>query len=118
MKASQQRMRTQKFDLMQAWNVNDANYDIGLLRDWKAEEVCRYTGITSSSGRDHAALEQVVKREMPDFLQINYSLGDRDAEVPTAAGRQRRRMRGSYECTLRRKHYVQQSGRQAAAGLG
>jgi aryl-alcohol dehydrogenase-like predicted oxidoreductase len=80
MKASQERMRTQNFDLMQAWNVNDANYDIGLLRDWKAEGICRYTGITSSFDRDYAAIEQVVKREKPDFFQINYSLADRDAE--------------------------------------
>jgi aryl-alcohol dehydrogenase-like predicted oxidoreductase len=81
MKASQQRMRTEKFDLMQAWNVNDANFDLGLLREWKAQGICRYTGITSSFDRDYAAIEQVLKREKPDFFQINYSLGDRDAEA-------------------------------------
>ncbi len=74
LKASQQRMRTDKFDLMQAWNVNDANFDVGLLREWKAQGICRYTGITSSFDRDYAAIEQVIKREKPDFFQINYSL--------------------------------------------
>lgn len=81
MKASQERLRSKSFDLMQAWNVNDAAYDIGLLRDWKREGLCRYTGITSSFDRDYAALEQVIGREKPDFFQINYSLADRDAET-------------------------------------
>jgi aryl-alcohol dehydrogenase-like predicted oxidoreductase len=81
LKASQERMRTQKFDLMQAWNVNDPNFDLGLLREWKAQGICRYTGITSSFDRDYAAIEEVVKREKPDFFQINYSLADRDAEA-------------------------------------
>jgi aryl-alcohol dehydrogenase-like predicted oxidoreductase len=81
LKASQQRMRTDKFDLMQAWNVNDANFDLGLVREWKAQGICRYTGITSSFDRDYAAIEQVIKREKPDFFQINYSLADRDAEA-------------------------------------
>ena len=80
-KASQERLRTKSFDLMQAWNVNDAGYDIGLLREWKAQGLCRYTGITSSFDRDYEAIEQVIKREKPDFFQINYSLGDRDAEA-------------------------------------
>ena len=31
LKASQQRMRTDKFDLMQAWNVNQANFDLGFM---------------------------------------------------------------------------------------
>src|SRR5215217_8044679 len=33
MHASQKRLRTDKFDLMQAWNVNDAKFDLGLLRE-------------------------------------------------------------------------------------
>jgi aryl-alcohol dehydrogenase-like predicted oxidoreductase len=81
MKESQRRLKTETFDLMQAWNVRTADYDLGLLREWKAQGVCRYTGITSSFDRDYPALAQVLKREKPDFFQINYSLGDRDAEA-------------------------------------
>jgi aryl-alcohol dehydrogenase-like predicted oxidoreductase len=81
LKASQERMRTKTFDLMQAWNVNDPNFELGVLREWKAQGICRYTGITSSFDRDYAAIEQVIKREKPDFFQINYSLEDRDAEA-------------------------------------
>lgn len=81
MEQSKVRLKTQSFDLMQAWNVADPNYDLGLLRDWKAQKVCRYTGITSSMDAAYEALEQVIRREKPDFFQINYSLADRDAEA-------------------------------------
>jgi aryl-alcohol dehydrogenase-like predicted oxidoreductase len=81
MKESQRRLKTEKFDLMQAWNVRTGDYDLGLLREWKAQGICRYVGITSSFDRDYPALLEVLKREKPDFFQINYSLGDRDAEA-------------------------------------
>ena len=80
MKASQQRLKTEKFDLMQVWNVRTADYDLGLMREWKQQGLCRHIGITSSFDRDYPALLEVLKREKPDFFQINYSLGDRDAE--------------------------------------
>ena len=81
MEQSKVRLKSQTFDLMQAWNVTDANYDLGLIKEWKAQKVCRYTGITSSFDAAYDALEQVIRREKPDFFQINYSLADRDAEA-------------------------------------
>ena len=87
LKGSFERLKTKKLDLMQAWNVSDPNLDLAQLRDWKAQGHCRYWGITSSFDAAYPALVQVLKREKPDFFQINYSLGDRDAEavlLPTA----------------------------------
>jgi aryl-alcohol dehydrogenase-like predicted oxidoreductase len=80
MRQSQQRMKTPSFDLMQWWNVRDANTDLGLLREWKAQGICRYVGVTTSFDDAYDAVAQTVRREKPDFLQINYSLGDRMAE--------------------------------------
>jgi aryl-alcohol dehydrogenase-like predicted oxidoreductase len=77
---SLQRLKTRQIDLMQAWNVSDPQLDLAQLRDWKAQGKCRYWGITSSFDAAYPALEQVIKREKPEFFQINYSLGDRDAE--------------------------------------
>lgn len=85
--ASLQRMKTNRLDLMQAWNVSDPNLDLAQLRDWKAQGKCRYWGITSSFDAAYPAIEQVLRREKPDFFQINYSLGDREAEerlIPAA----------------------------------
>jgi diketogulonate reductase-like aldo/keto reductase len=80
MQQSQRRLKTQKFELEQLHNVTDAKTDLSLFREWKRQGICRYFGITTSDGGDHAALAAVAKREKPDFVQINYSLGDRDAE--------------------------------------
>jgi aryl-alcohol dehydrogenase-like predicted oxidoreductase len=86
--ASLQRLRTNRVDLMQLHNVSDPHQDLAILREWKSQGYCRYFGITTSSGGDFAAVEAVARREKPDFLQVNYSLGDRAAEkrvIPAAA---------------------------------
>ena len=87
MQASLKRLKTNRVDLMQAWNVGDPQYDFGLLREWKQQGLCRYVGLTTSSRAQYEAVSKVVAREKPDFLQVNYSLGDREAEklmLPTA----------------------------------
>ena len=42
--------------------------------------MCRYIGITSTFHGDFAAIEAVLAREKPDFVQIDYSLEDRTVE--------------------------------------
>ena len=77
---SLRRLQTNRVDLMQAWNVRDENYDFGLLREWKQQGLCRYVGMTTSNRRAFDAIGKVLVRERPDFFQVNYSLGDREAE--------------------------------------
>jgi aryl-alcohol dehydrogenase-like predicted oxidoreductase len=87
-RASLKRLRTDKVELMQLHNVSDPRQDLAMLRDWKAQGLCRYYGITTSFRGAFAAVEAVLKREKPDFLQVNYSLADREAEervLPAAA---------------------------------
>ena len=87
LQASLRRLKTNRVDLMQAWNVGDENYDFGLLREWKKQGLCRYVGMTTSSLRQYDAIGKVLAREKPEFFQVNYSLGDREAEerlLPTA----------------------------------
>ena len=57
-------------------------------RTGKRKALCRYIGITSTFHGDFAAVEAVLGREKPDFVQIDYSLDDRKAEkriLPLAA---------------------------------
>jgi len=42
--------------------------------------VCRYIGITSTFHGAFSAIETVLTREKPDFVQIDYSIEDREAE--------------------------------------
>jgi aryl-alcohol dehydrogenase-like predicted oxidoreductase len=88
LRASLGRLRTNRVDLMQLHNVSDPRQDLAILREWKVQGYCRYIGITTSFGGDFDAVEAVVRREKPDFLQVNYSLADRAAEkrvLPAAA---------------------------------
>ena len=88
LKCSQTRLQTQTFDLLQFHNVRDPQQSLAQFRDWKAQGVCRYIGITSTRHADFSAIEAVLVREKPDFVQIDYSLDDREAEkriLPAAA---------------------------------
>jgi aryl-alcohol dehydrogenase-like predicted oxidoreductase len=75
------RLKTDKVDLMQAWNVADPAFDFGILREWKQQGLCRYVGMSTSNLRHYDACAKVLAREKPDFFQVNYSLGDREAET-------------------------------------
>jgi diketogulonate reductase-like aldo/keto reductase len=50
------------------------------MKEWKAAGHCRHWGITSSFESAYDALAAVIRRERPEFFQINYALGDREAE--------------------------------------
>lgn len=78
--SSLRKLRVKKVDVQMLHNVNKANQSLAYLRDWKAQGLCRYMGITSTFPRDFAAMEAVIKREKPDFVELNYSLGDREVE--------------------------------------
>ena len=80
LRESLRRLKTGRLDLMQAWNVTDGEYRLDLPREWRQTGVCRYIGITTSQVRSYDAIANVLAREKPDFLQVNYSLGTREAE--------------------------------------
>jgi diketogulonate reductase-like aldo/keto reductase len=80
-RSSLRKLRLNKVDVQMLHNVNKAHQSLAYLRDWKAQGLCRYFGITSTFPRDFAAMEAVIKREKPDFVEINYSLGDREVEA-------------------------------------
>ena len=82
------RLKTASVDLLQLHNVRNKQQSLQRFKDWKKQGVCRYVGITSTFHRDYPALEAVLEREKPDFVQIDYSLDNRRAEkaiLPLAA---------------------------------
>jgi aryl-alcohol dehydrogenase-like predicted oxidoreductase len=88
LKRSLARLKTTKVDLLQLHNVRDARQSLAQFKAWKAQGICRYIGITSTYHGDFAAIESVLGREKPDFVQVDYSLDDRTAEtriLPLAA---------------------------------
>ncbi|MBI4274602.1 MAG: aldo/keto reductase, partial [Rhizobiales bacterium] len=88
LKRSLTRLKTAKLDLLQFHNVSRPRQSLAQFREWKAKGVCRYIGITSTYHNEFPALEAILKREKPDFVQIDYSLDNREAEkriLPLAA---------------------------------
>ena len=72
--------RTNRIDLMQVHNLVDVNTQLGTLREWKQQGRIRYTGITHYESGVLNDIEKLIRSERFDFLQINYSLMERDAE--------------------------------------
>ncbi len=80
METSFKRLRVQQMDLMQVHNLVDVGTHTKTLQEWKAQKKVRYIGITHYTASAYAEVERALKSGPYDFLQINYSLGERDAE--------------------------------------
>src|SRR5262245_62071582 len=80
MDTSFKRLRVQKMDLMQVHNLVDVATHARTLQDMKSSGKVRYVGITHYTASAYGAVERELKTKRWDFLQINYSLGERDSE--------------------------------------
>ncbi len=80
----------ERFDLLQVHNLLGWEAHLDTLFAMKAAGRLRYVGITTSEGRRHDLVEQIMRRHPLDFVQFSYNLVDRDAEkrlLPLAAER-------------------------------
>jgi diketogulonate reductase-like aldo/keto reductase len=80
MEESARRMDVKVFDLIAVHNLLDWKTQLATLKRWKAEGKVRYIGITTSHGRDHDALMEIMRSEPLDFVQFSYNIEDRDVE--------------------------------------
>jgi diketogulonate reductase-like aldo/keto reductase len=69
-----------RFDLMQVHNLVSWQAHLPKLFEMKRAGQLRYVGITTSHGRRHDEIEQIMRKEPIDFVQISYSLLDREIE--------------------------------------
>ncbi len=78
----------ENFDLMQVHNLLNWEGHLETLRADKEAGRIRYLGVTTSHGRRHDELEEVMKSQSLDFVQFTYNILDREAEdrlLPLAA---------------------------------
>ena len=87
MKASQKRLHSEKFDLMQMHNVGFLDRkmfasQLAILSEWKTQDVFHYIGVTHSQDQPRAneRLIEMLKTEKLDFIQVNYSMAERSVE--------------------------------------
>ena len=79
-----------KFDLVQVHNLLAWKAHLQTLFEMKAAGTARYVGITTSEGRRHDLVEQIMRNEPIDFVQFSYNVVDREAEqrlLPLASER-------------------------------
>jgi aryl-alcohol dehydrogenase-like predicted oxidoreductase len=90
MQTSARRMNVDRFDLIAVHNLQDWKTHLETLNQWKKEGKVRYIGITTSHGRNHNELLNVMRTQTLDFVQFSYNIDDRAAEkelLPLAAER-------------------------------
>lgn len=90
MQRSQDVLKTSTIDLMQVHNLRNWQEVLPILREWRQEGLVRYIGITTSRANQYEEFEKVMRQEELDFIQINYSLEQREAAeriLPLAADR-------------------------------
>ena len=85
---TQRLYQRQKLDLVQIFSLTDVDTHWPTLKDLKAVGDARYIGVTVAESRLYGELEGFLKREKPDFVQVNYSITERESEqriLPFAA---------------------------------
>ena len=80
MESSLRKLRTESVDLMQVHNLVDVETHLDTLAGWKRDGRVRYVGVTHYTASAHEALAKVIARHTVDFLQVNYSVGEPEAE--------------------------------------
>lgn len=76
---SLRRLRTPRVDLLQVHNLDGVDELIPLLQQWKRAGMIRYFGITTSEVGQHEQTVQYLHKYPLDFVQVDYSIANRDA---------------------------------------
>ena len=88
MRQSMARLKTKPIDLMQIHNLVDWRAHLATLQEWKQKGLVRYIGVTHYTASAYKQLEDVMREHALDFVQLNYSIDEREAEarlLPLAA---------------------------------
>jgi len=78
---SRGKWQVRRFDLVQVHNLLNWQEHLPTLFALKAEGRIRYTGISTSEGRRHRDIEQLMRSQPIDFVQITYNPLDREVEA-------------------------------------
>ena len=78
---SRQRWAVARFDLVAVHNMLSWQEHLPTLLAMKAAGEIRYVGVTTSEGRRHHEIEEIMRRHSLDFIQVSYSAVERDVEA-------------------------------------
>ena len=80
MEDSMRKLKARPVELLQVHNLLDVETHLRTLAKWKREGQVRYIGVTHYTPSAYDAVAKVIGTHQVDFLQINYSVGEREAE--------------------------------------
>lgn len=80
MAESAELMKTDTIDLMQVHNLRDLATHMATISEWQEAGRIRYNGVTDYRASALDEMEQAMRKHRPQFIQINYSLGERQAD--------------------------------------
>lgn len=89
---SLQRLRTDYVDLLQVHDLDGVDELWPQLMQWKQAGKIRYIGMTTSYPPQHARMAELMRQYPVDFIEVDYSIGDRDAARTLLPLAQARRM--------------------------
>mgnify|MGYP001025002136 FL=1 len=69
----------ESFELMQVHNLRGVDIQLRTMRELKEQGRFRYIGVTTSNDRQYEEMESVLAQHDLDFVQVDYSLGNRNA---------------------------------------
>jgi aryl-alcohol dehydrogenase-like predicted oxidoreductase len=73
------RLKVRRIDLLQVHNLDGVDELMPTLQEWKHAGKIRYIGITTSRVGQHAQMADYMRKYPLDFVQVDYSLANRDA---------------------------------------
>jgi aryl-alcohol dehydrogenase-like predicted oxidoreductase len=73
------RLRTQRIDLLQVHNLEGVEALMPVMQEWKKDGRIRYIGITTSRVEQHNQMVEYMREYPLDFVQVDYSIADREA---------------------------------------
>jgi aryl-alcohol dehydrogenase-like predicted oxidoreductase len=73
------RLQTRQIDLLQVHGLNGTDALMPQMQEWKRAKKIRYIGVTTSNTQQHGELMAAMRRYRLDFIQVDYSIEDREA---------------------------------------
>jgi aryl-alcohol dehydrogenase-like predicted oxidoreductase len=73
------RLQVSKIDLLQIHNLHGMNELMPHFKEYKAAGKIRYIGMSTSTDNQYEGIMQGIRTHKPDFVQVDYSIGNRGA---------------------------------------
>jgi diketogulonate reductase-like aldo/keto reductase len=73
------RMQTEVMDAFLVHNFNNIGSELPVMREWQQDGRIRYLGVSTSQDNQHALMIDLLEKEDVQVIEVNYSLGDREA---------------------------------------